>query len=104
MDQFEIVGGTKLKGSVVISGSKNAALPCLFAALLTDDPVTLTRVPDLADISTSLKLLETLGKKVSFKNEKVVITKGKKLTGHAPYDLVRRMRASVLVMGPLWRG
>ncbi len=101
MDQFEITGGAKLKGSVTISGSKNAALPCLFATLLTDEKCVLEQVPELADIDTSLKLLVTLGKKVERKGHVVTISKGKKLTGHAPYELVRRMRASVLVMGPL---
>lgn len=101
MDQFEIVGGAKLKGRVSISGAKNAALPCLFATLLTDEPCVLEQVPELADIETSLKLLVTLGKKVERKGSTVTITKGKTLTGHAPYELVRRMRASVLVMGPL---
>ena len=101
MDQFNITGGVKLKGTVKISGSKNASLPCLFATLLTDELCTLERVPALADIQTSIKLLVTLGKKVVFKNGTVKVFKGKKLTGHAPYDLVRRMRASALVMGPL---
>jgi UDP-N-acetylglucosamine 1-carboxyvinyltransferase len=101
VDQFEIQGGRPLKGRVVISGSKNAALPCLFATLLTDEVCTLEQVPALADIDTALKLLVTLGKKVDRVGKKVVISKGKALTGKAPYDLVRRMRASVLVMGPL---
>lgn len=101
MDQFEVIGGRKLKGTIAISGSKNSALPCLFATLLTDEKCVLERVPDLADIHTSLKLLETLGKKVSFAKNCATITKGKNLTGQAPYELVRRMRASVLVMGPL---
>jgi UDP-N-acetylglucosamine 1-carboxyvinyltransferase len=101
MDQFEISGGKRLHGRVKISGSKNAALPCLFATLLTDDPCILKRVPDLADIDTSVKLLETLGKKVQISSTQMVITKGKPLTGQAPYELVRRMRASALVMGPL---
>lgn len=101
MDQFDIVGGRRLKGDVTVSGSKNAALPCLFATLLTDDKCVLDQVPSLADIDTSLKLLTTLGKKVVRKGNQVTITKGKNLTGQAPYELVRRMRASVLVMGPL---
>ncbi len=101
MDQFEIAGGRKLKGTVSISGSKNAALPCLFATLLTDDKCILDQVPYLADIDTSLRLLTTLGKKVVRTGNRIVVTKGKALTGHAPYELVRRMRASVLVMGPL---
>lgn len=101
MDQFDVVGGKRLKGDVTISGSKNAALPCLFATLLTDEKCVLDQVPSLADIDTSLKLLTTLGKKVVRTGNQVIITKGKALTGHAPYELVRRMRASVLVMGPL---
>jgi len=101
MDQFNIVGGIQLKGTVDISGSKNAALPCLFATLLTDDPCKLSRVPYLADIDTSIRLLQTLGKNVDRIGSSVIITQGQNLTGKAPYDLVRRMRASVLVMGPL---
>lgn len=101
MDQFEIVGGRRLKGRVSVSGSKNAALPCLFATLLTDEPCFLENVPDLADIDTSLKLLSTLGKKVKRAGHSVIVAKGKALTGRAPYELVRQMRASVLVMGPL---
>ena len=101
MDRFEIVGGQRLKGRIKISGSKNAALPCLFATLLTDKPCVLEHVPDLADIETAVRLLRTLGKRVRIKKGKISITKRKRLTGHAPYDLVRRMRASALVMGPL---
>ncbi len=101
MDQFNISGGKRLKGTINVSGSKNAALPCLFATLLTDEPCTLRHVPRLADIDTSVKMLETLGKKVVIKDDTLVITKNKALTGQAPYELVRRMRASVLVMGPL---
>lgn len=101
MDQFEITGGRRLKGEMEVSGSKNAALPCLFATLLTDEPCVIEQVPDLADIETSLKLLTMLGKKVVRDGHKIRISKSRALTGHAPYDLVRRMRASVLVMGPL---
>lgn len=101
MDKFQVWGGRRLRGTIEVSGSKNAALPILFATLLTDEPCTLARVPRLADINTSIKLLTTLGKKVEWVGKKLVITKAKKLTGIAPYDLVRRMRASVLVMGPL---
>ncbi|MCB4755612.1 MAG: UDP-N-acetylglucosamine 1-carboxyvinyltransferase [Elusimicrobia bacterium] len=101
MDQFDILGGKKLRGKVEISGSKNASLPCLFATLLTDDPCELRRVPDLADIDTSIKLLTILGKDVVRERNGMIIKKGRQLTGRAPYELVRRMRASVLVMGPL---
>lgn len=101
MDQFDIEGGRKLKGVVEISGSKNAALPCLFATLLTNEPCVLERVPVLADIDTSIKLLETLGKYVKRDGQRILVTQPGELTGKAPYDLVRRMRASILVLGPL---
>jgi len=101
VDQFEVIGGRRLKGSVKISGSKNAALPCLFATLLTDEACKLDQVPILADIETSLKLLVTLGKRIVRDGNTVVVSKGKQITGYAPYELVRRMRASVLVTGPL---
>lgn len=101
MDEFEINGGRRLKGLVRISGSKNAALPCLFATLLTDETCVLEEVPQLDDIDTAIRLLTTLGKKVRVTGNRVVVAKGKPLTGQAPYELVRRMRASILVMGPL---
>ncbi|HRY29971.1 MAG TPA: UDP-N-acetylglucosamine 1-carboxyvinyltransferase [Elusimicrobiota bacterium] len=101
MDAFLIEGGRKLKGSVRISGSKNAALPCLFASLLTDDVCVIENVPDLRDIRTAVALLQQLGKKVVRKNSRVEIGPARRLQHHASYDLVRRMRASVVVMGPL---
>jgi UDP-N-acetylglucosamine 1-carboxyvinyltransferase len=103
MDKIVIYGGKKLKGEVVISGSKNSALPVMFAALLTDEPTTITNVPSLTDIDTTIAFLNFIGKKT--------IKKGNLVKGHssylggykhvAPYDLVRKMRASVLIMGPL---
>ena len=101
MDQFEIVGGRKLQGRIKISGSKNAALPCLFAVLLTDETCILDRVPQLTDIDTSVRLLKKLGKKVVRKSGRLIISQAKGFTGNAPYELVRRMRASALVMGPM---
>jgi UDP-N-acetylglucosamine 1-carboxyvinyltransferase len=101
MDEFEIRGGVRLRGSVRISGSKNAALPCLFATILTNEPCVLSNVPLLDDIRTTLRLLTTVGKKVGPEGHIVHVKSGKSLSAEAPYDLVRRMRASVLVMGPL---
>ncbi|MBL8023803.1 MAG: UDP-N-acetylglucosamine 1-carboxyvinyltransferase [Elusimicrobia bacterium] len=101
MDAFVIKGGRRLAGSVRISGSKNAALPCLFATLLTDEECVLDNVPDLQDIQTAVRLLERLGKKVVFRSGRVTVHKRGALRAQAPYDLVRRMRASAVVMGPL---
>lgn len=101
LDSFLVQGGKKLKGAVRVSGAKNAALPCLFATLLTDEECTLSNVPDLQDIRTAVALLAQLGKKVERKADVVRVLPHKKLTSRASYDLVRRMRASVVVMGPL---
>lgn len=101
MDKILISGGRSLHGKIQVSGSKNAALPCLFATLLTDEPCQLSNVPDLVDISTTLTLLEKLGKQIKRKKNLVLISKGKNLTTEAPYDLVRRMRASALILGPM---
>jgi UDP-N-acetylglucosamine 1-carboxyvinyltransferase len=101
LDTFVIQGGRPLRGTVTISGSKNAALPCLFAALLTDEECVLENVPDLADIRTAVKLLHRLGKSVTVAGSRVVVRRRGPVKDHAPYDLVRRMRASVVVMGPL---
>jgi len=101
MDQLELYGGRPLKGDVWVSGSKNAALPCLFATLLTDAPCFLEHVPDLADINTAMRLLQTMGKIVERKDQKVWVFKGRKITGIAPYELVKKMRASAVVLGPL---
>jgi UDP-N-acetylglucosamine 1-carboxyvinyltransferase len=101
LDSFVIKGGKRLTGSVRVSGSKNAALPCLFATLLTDHEVTLDNVPDLQDIRTAVRLLERLGKRVTVQSGRVTVRKKGVLRERAPYDLVRRMRASAVVMGPL---
>ncbi len=104
MDKFVVRGGTKLSGSVTISGSKNAALPILVAGLLVEKGETVIRnVPDLADISTVLNLLKHLGVEYHWhKDENTVTLDASNLKSHeAPYDLVRKMRASFLVMGPL---
>lgn len=101
MDRFLVEGGRKLKGTIKISGSKNACLPILVASLLTDDKVILHRVPNLRDVRTTLKILTALGKKVSYKNGTVTITADGQLKNTLPYELVKQMRASFWVAGPL---
>jgi len=101
MDKLVIKGGARLGGEIRISGSKNASLPILIAALMADGDVVLENVPKLRDIKTTLELLTLLGCRSSFNgNHNVEISAGK-LVPEAPYDLVRTMRASVLCLGPL---
>ena len=100
MDKLIIEGGVPLTGVVHVSGSKNAALPILMGSILLDEPVTYTNVPDLRDIRTTFKLLELLGCPNAFENGQVTVTTGA-LSPEAPYELVKSMRASVLVLGPL---
>ena len=101
MDKIVIYGGKKLNGEVKISGAKNSALPILFATLLTDDKCKIKNVPILADIKTTVNFLNFIGKKTIRKGNIVYCDKSSKLNHIAPYDLVRKMRASVLVMGPI---
>lgn len=101
MDKIVIEGGRKLSGKVEVSGSKNSALPIMAAAILSRGWNTFTRVPDLADIHTMAKLLSHMGIEVDEGKQKVKISADKIKHGEAPYDLVRTMRASVLVLGPL---
>jgi UDP-N-acetylglucosamine 1-carboxyvinyltransferase len=96
-----IEGGVPLKGEVAASAAKNAALPALAAALLTPAPVTLTNVPDLGDIRTMVKLLQTLGAGVTRRGREATVTVERVASDLAPYELVSTMRASVLVLGPL---
>jgi UDP-N-acetylglucosamine 1-carboxyvinyltransferase len=102
MDKFVIHGGVRLKGSVSIGGSKNSALPILAASLMAEGPCILSGVPDLADIRSMIDLMRDLGVSVSRDDEGrlrvCVEDEGK---SHAAYDLVRKMRASVCVLGPL---
>lgn len=100
MDKLCIEGGAVLKGNIRVSGSKNAALPILFGALLSQGTVRLSNVPRLRDISTTLKLLEILGCRTSFEGDVVTVTP-EKVVPEAPYELVKTMRASVLCLGPL---
>ena len=101
MDRFIIRGGKKLNGSVHTSGSKNAALPILVATLLTDEPCVLHRVPNLRDVRTTLKILEYLGKKIEYRDNTVTVTADGVLKNNLPYELVKQMRASFWVAGPL---
>ena len=101
MDRFLIRGGKKLQGVVQISGSKNAALPILVATLLTDGKCVLHRVPNLRDVRTTLKILEYLGKKISYQKNTVTIEANGQLKNNLPYELVKQMRASFWVAGPL---
>lgn len=103
MDKLRIVGGRPLHGSIRISGAKNAALPILFACLLTDEPVVLHNVPTLNDIQTTVKLLQSLGVRVQWDKSAHTITlqADQLISNEAPYDLVKTMRASILALGPL---
>ena len=101
MDKIEIKGGKRLEGEVVISGAKNATLPILAAALLADGKSVFHNVPRLMDVSSILKLSEELGAKVETDGNTVSVD-ASGLNNHlAPYELVRKMRASILVLGPL---
>ena len=101
MDILRITGGSRLQGEVSISGAKNAALPILCAGLLTADTVTLTNVPELNDIATTLKLLGQMGVRCTRETDGTVnITANDVTTLEAPYELVKTMRASILVLGP----
>ncbi|MBR2504337.1 MAG: hypothetical protein IKB61_00140, partial [Elusimicrobiaceae bacterium] len=101
MDRFLVEGGKQLNGTVKISGSKNACLPILVASLLTDEPFILHRVPNLRDVRTTLKILTALGKKTQYENGTVTITADGELKNSLPYELVKQMRASFWVAGPL---
>ena len=101
MDKIIVEGGRTLKGEVRISGAKNAALPILIASLLTDGINTFSNVPQLQDIHSTALLLENLGARVETRAGTVRIDAGGPIQYEAEYDLVRKMRASVLVLGPL---
>lgn len=101
MDKIRILGGRALRGSIHISGAKNAALPLLTAALLTDQKLVLENVPNLSDVHSMLELLEYLGVEVDRSFPKITLQSKNVVSDEAPYELVRKMRASILVMGPL---
>ena len=102
MDKLEITGGARLDGEVIVSGAKNAALPVLAATLLADGPVVLSNVPHLNDVTTTVKLLRRMGVDVLFhEGVKLEIDSRSIAEFVAPYELVKTMRASILVLGPL---
>ena len=102
MDKLQIQGGTPLEGEVRISGAKNATLPILAAALLADDPVVIGNVPHLQDVTTTIELLGQMGASVTVDDHmRIEVDPSTVRECFAPYDLVKTMRASILVLGPL---
>ncbi len=101
MDRFVIQGGIPLDGEIAISGAKNSALPVLAACLLTHEPVVLRRIPDVRDIRTMIKLLESCGASGPSEEGALRLQASEIVAPEAPYDLVKTMRASSLVLGPL---
>ncbi|HCO59036.1 MAG TPA: UDP-N-acetylglucosamine 1-carboxyvinyltransferase, partial [Porticoccaceae bacterium] len=102
MDKLLISGGVPLSGEIRISGAKNSALPILAAALLVDEPVTISNLPHLHDITTMIELLGCMGVNVVVDEKMRVEVDASAITSmNAPYDLVKTMRASILVLGPL---
>ena len=101
MAKFIVEGGKKLKGTITVSGSKNASLPIICAALLADGETILKNVPDISDIHSLIKVLEFLGCKVKFANHTVTINPKNLKNEYIPGDLVCKMRASILLLGPL---
>tara|TARA_B100000609_G_C17215431_1_gene436419 strand:+ start:792 stop:2054 length:1263 start_codon:yes stop_codon:yes gene_type:complete len=100
MEKLYVDGGSRLSGNIRISGSKNSSLPILAATLLTDSECILRNVPDLSDTNYMVQILSTLGAEVERASGNVIV-KAKKVASEAPYDLVRKMRASVCVLGPM---
>ncbi|MBT5135952.1 MAG: UDP-N-acetylglucosamine 1-carboxyvinyltransferase [Phycisphaerae bacterium] len=101
MDAFSIQGGNRLSGTITVDGSKNASLPLLAATLLTDEAVVFEGVPNLSDIANMVRLLEELGCTATRVNSQIQIQSLDSSISHARYDIVRTMRASVCVLGPL---
>ena len=101
MDKLLIRGGKRLSGDVTISGAKNAALPILCAGLLTDGDLVLSNVPHLQDVVTITKLMTQMGLRVRENGEQLVLNGNDITRPEAPYELVKTMRASILVLGPL---
>ena len=101
MQKLEVRGANKLRGQIIISGSKNASLPILAATLLTNKKVYLKNLPKVKDIETMIKLLESLGSKIKFDKKNLIIDNLKQNKKFASYSLVKTMRAGILVLGPL---
>ncbi len=100
MESFLIKGGVPLHGEVTISGSKNAALPIMAATLLTGEPCVIRRMPNLSDTRFMARILESLGAQVKFERGTLTV-RAQKIRGYGDYDLVRKMRGSICIMGPL---
>ena len=101
MQKLEVLGANKLKGQIDISGSKNASLPILAATLLSSKKIYLNNLPKVKDIETMINLLQSLGSKVKFDNKKLIIDNSKQQKKIASYNLMKTMRAGILVLGPL---
>ena len=101
MDYLQIVGGNKLHGKVTISGAKNAALPLIASTIIAKNPVKIDNLPSVRDIKTLLKLLDNLGASYKYANNSVTIDTSSITSTKATYNIVRTMRASILVLGPL---
>lgn len=101
MQQFRVTASGPLQGEVIISGAKNAALPILFASILSEKPSTITNVPKLKDIATTYQLLQLFGAKLTVDTNSVTVDAGQINNQYAPYELVKTMRASILALGPL---
>ncbi|HEX9852896.1 MAG TPA: UDP-N-acetylglucosamine 1-carboxyvinyltransferase, partial [Woeseiaceae bacterium] len=102
MDKLLIKGGIPLDGQISVSGAKNAALPVLAGTLLASEPVTVSNVPQLKDVATTITLLQSMGVVVTFDERLDVEADARQVPSRrAPYELVKTMRASILVLGPL---
>jgi len=101
MQKLEVFGANKLKGQIKISGSKNASLPILASTLLSNQKITLKNLPKVRDIKTMITLLQSLGSKIKFNKDKIIIDNSKQKKKFASYSLVKTMRAGILVLGPL---
>src|ERR1043166_1658276 len=100
MESLLIKGGVPLRGDVTISGAKNAVLPIMAATLLTAEPCVIRRAPDLSDVKFMGQILSSLGAEVCFEKDSLRI-QAKKVKGVGDYDLIRKMRGSICIMGPL---
>ena len=101
MQKLEVFGANKLNGQIKISGSKNASLPILAATLLSKEKIYLNNLPKVEDIKTMITLLQSLGSIIRFKKKKLLIDNSKQFKKFASYNLVKTMRAGILVLGPL---
>ena len=101
MQKIEVFGANKLKGQINISGSKNASLPILAATLLSNKKIFLNNLPKVRDIETMINLLQSLGSKIKFDRQKLIINNSKQQKKIASYNLMKTMRAGILVLGPL---